>query len=70
MERYIAFNSANHVRRFFRVWHPPWPHSRTVLGEKSLLTENWQWFEKARLVGANFSPGFETVWMGRPNKVP
>ena len=70
MERYIAFNSANQVRRFFRVWHPPWPQrsAQAVLGEKSLLTSNWPWFNHARLVGANFSPGFDTVWMGRPHQ--
>jgi uncharacterized protein YqjF (DUF2071 family) len=72
MERYIAFNSAKGIRRFFRVWHPPWPQApaRAIVGEKSLLTNIWPWFEYARMVGANFSPGFETVWMGRPNKVP
>jgi uncharacterized protein len=71
MERYIAFNSANRVRRFFRVWHPPWPQrsAESVLGENSLLTGNWPWFNKAQLVGANFSRGFETVWMGRPCRV-
>lgn len=71
MERYVAFNSARGVRRYFRVWHPPWPQARTssVLGEKSLLTKNWPWFKEARLVGSNFSPGFEVVWMGRPHSV-
>jgi hypothetical protein len=72
MERYIAFNSANGRRRFFRVWHPPWPQrpAEIILGETSLLTKNWPWFKEARIVGSNFSPGFETVWMGRPNAVP
>ena len=72
MERYIAFNSANSVRRFFRVWHPPWPQAgaKTVIAEKSLLVNRWPWFEHARMVGANFSPGFDTVWMSRPYHVP
>jgi hypothetical protein len=71
MERYIAFNSANRVRRFFRVWHPPWPQRpvNVELGETSLVATNWPWFDEARMVGANFSPGFDTVWMGRPNTV-
>lgn len=72
MERYIAFNSANRIRRFFRVWHPPWPQraAKAVLAEQSLLTNIWPWFAGARLTGANYSPGFETVWMGRPHRVP
>lgn len=72
MERYIAFNSANGARRFFRVWHPPWPQSpaNVILGEKSLLLQNWEWFRDARTAGANFSPGFDAVWMGKPNKAP
>jgi hypothetical protein len=71
MERYIAFNSAKRIRRFFRVWHPPWPQrpTETAVGEKSLLIEHWPWFEEARIAGANYSPGFHEVWMGRPNKV-
>jgi uncharacterized protein YqjF (DUF2071 family) len=71
MERYIAFNSANRARRYFRVWHPPWPHktAEAALGEKSLLTKRWPWFDTARLTGANYSPGFDDVWMGRPKKV-
>jgi hypothetical protein len=71
MERYVAFNSANRIRRFFRVWHPPWPQqpAEAVVGEKSLLTKIWPWFKEARMAGANFSPGFDTVWMGRPRGV-
>ncbi|HXC35543.1 MAG TPA: DUF2071 domain-containing protein [Candidatus Acidoferrales bacterium] len=72
MERYVAFNAANGNRRFFRVWHPPWPQrpAEIVLGEKSLLTTNWPWFDGLRIIGANFSPGFDAVWMGRPHLVP
>lgn len=68
MERYTAFNSASGRKRFFRVWHPPWPQCATEvkLDEISLLTRNWSWFQHARLVSANFSPGFDQVWMGRP----
>jgi uncharacterized protein YqjF (DUF2071 family) len=72
MERYIAFNSAKGIRRFFRVWHPPWPQAaaEVALEENSLLIKNWNWFEDARMIGANLSPGFDEVWMGRPHKVP
>lgn len=71
MERYTAFNSAGGRKRFFRVWHPPWPQctAKVELEDKSLLLRNWSWFEEAELVGANFSPGFDEVWMGRPFKV-
>jgi uncharacterized protein len=71
MERYTAFNAANGVRRFFRVWHPPWPErqAEVIVNERSLLINNWQWFESGRLIGANFSPGFHTVWMSRPHQV-
>lgn len=71
MERYAAFNSAGGCRRFFRVWHPPWPQCATKVDveDKSLVTKNWPWFEEAELVGANFSPGFDEVWIGRPLEV-
>jgi uncharacterized protein len=70
MERYTAFNSARRRKRFFRVWHPLWPQSQTEveLRDVSLLTRNWPWFADAQLIGANFSPGFSEVWMGRPHR--
>jgi hypothetical protein len=71
MERYIAFNSAGGRKRFFRVWHPPWPQCpvSVKITDDTLLTQNWPWFKRAKLVGANFSPGFDQVWMGRPHRV-
>lgn len=71
MERYTAFNSTGNRRLFFRVWHPPWQQCpvNVELRNISLLTQNWHWFHDARLVGANFSPGFREVWMGRPHGI-
>lgn len=69
MERYTAFTAYHRHRRLFRVWHKPWTHTAvpvTVLDD-SLLRARWPWFAKARLVGANFSPGLRNVWMGRPH---
>lgn len=71
MERYTAFNAAQGRRRFFRVWHEPWPQAgvEVRLGDLSLLTETWPFFHDAQLVGANYSPGVRGVWMGRPHRV-
>jgi hypothetical protein len=71
MERYTAFNSAGWGRRFFRVWHPTWPQcvADVRLYDCSLLTRNWRCFNHARQIGANYSPGFDTVWMGWPHRV-
>jgi uncharacterized protein YqjF (DUF2071 family) len=69
MERYTAFNAAHGCRRFFRVWHEPWPQftAEARLDDWSLLTESWPFFHDARFVGANYSPGVRGVWMGRPH---
>jgi hypothetical protein len=71
MERYTAFNSAGGRKRFFRVWHPPWPNCavEAAIHEYSLLTRIWPWFSRMSLVGANFSPGLADVWMGRPHSI-
>jgi len=71
MDRYAAFNSAGGRRRFFRVWHPPWPQTpvAAVIKDLSLLVDNWSFFKGSRLVGANYSPGVKDVWMGRPHRV-
>ena len=70
MERYTAFNAATGRKKFFRVWHPPWPQCEVEIALKdiSLLTKHWPLFNDAKLVGANYSPGFDEVWMGRPHK--
>lgn len=67
LERYTAFNWRGKSRRFFRVWHPPWPQmpAQVLVKDDSLLAGTFPWFKNARLVGANYSPGFREVWMGR-----
>lgn len=71
MERYTAFTERKLRRRFFRIWHPPWPQVRIEIRitDASLLTCAWPWFTQAVLIGANYSPGVERVWMGRPHPV-
>jgi uncharacterized protein YqjF (DUF2071 family) len=71
LERYTAFTSCGTARRFFRVWHPPWPQvsAHVSIADDTLLKRTWSWFEKAKLVGANYSPGFRDVWMGRVHRV-
>jgi hypothetical protein len=71
LERYTAFTAHGSRRRFFRIWHPPWPQAPISINvmDLSLLTETWPWFRQARVVGANFSPGIEKVWMGRPQRL-
>jgi uncharacterized protein YqjF (DUF2071 family) len=83
LERYTAFNgkpapcqvkdSALTVpnsasKRFFRIWHPPWPQVPVEISslETSLLASVWPWFTEARLVDAHYSLGAPNVWMGRP----
>jgi uncharacterized protein YqjF (DUF2071 family) len=68
MERYTAFTANGIWRGKFRIWHPPWPQKAidVRIDESSLLEASWPWFRDARLIGANSSPGFREVWMGRP----
>lgn len=71
LERYTAFTERKSAKRFFRIWHLPWPQTAIdiSLADTSLLTQNWGWFKDARLIGANYSPGARGVWMGRPHRI-
>ena len=37
--------------------------------QDDLLRAAWPWFVDARVVGANYSPGFSEVWMGRAHRI-
>jgi uncharacterized protein YqjF (DUF2071 family) len=71
MERYTAFTECRGISRFFRVWHPPWPQvpAKVGLRDTSLLRARWPWMADREPIGANYSPGFNTVWMGRPHRL-
>jgi uncharacterized protein YqjF (DUF2071 family) len=70
MERYSAFTATRSMRRFFRIWHPPWPQIPidVELFHLSLLIDVWPRFKTARFIGANYSPGIRNVWMGGPQR--
>ena len=69
LERYTAFTEYRRRRRFFRVWHPPWPQSPVDLtvAADDLMAATGDWWLDARPVGATYSPGVN-VWMGRPHR--
>lgn len=71
MERYTALTEFHGLDRFFRIWHPPWPQvsADIHIENDSLLRASGPWFNDAYLVGANYSPGFHDVWMGRPQRM-
>jgi uncharacterized protein YqjF (DUF2071 family) len=71
MERYTAFNNLGGGRRFFRVWHEPWPQVpvQVELSDRSLIAGNWPFLGTAKIVGANHSPGVRGVWMGWPHRL-
>lgn len=68
MERYAAFTARSRDRRVFRVWHDPWPQApaEIEIEDDRLVASTGDWFRHSRLAGANYSPGFGEVWMGRP----
>jgi hypothetical protein len=69
-ERYTAFTRHGHARRFFRVWHEPWQQVsvEAKIIDDDLLATTGAWWESARLIGANYSPGVN-VWMGWPHRI-
>lgn len=71
MERYTAFTHRRGISRFFRVWHPPWRQINVEieLDDDSLLRPNWPWLADGSILGANYSPGYRDVWMGRPQSM-
>lgn len=68
LERYTAFTHWRGLRRFFRVWHEPWPVTPldATIRDTSLLEQTGGWISRARLVSAHYSPGVRDVWMGHP----
>jgi uncharacterized protein len=70
LERYSAFTCGGGVRRFFDIWHEPWQQCPVeVAVEDGLLRQSGRWFESARRLGANYSPGARDIWMGLPGKL-
>jgi hypothetical protein len=71
LERYTAYAGQRRRLMRFRVWHEPWPQTRAEVAveDATLLPESGGWIDHARLVAANYSPGVNDVWIGRPQSV-
>ncbi len=71
LERYAAFTCCRNKRRLFRIWHPPWPQRpvEVAVRKEGLLATTGEWINRARLIGASYSPGVSDVWMGRPERI-
>ncbi len=69
LERYTAYTGESGKRRCFRIWHEPWQQQETAIQviDDDLLQLAGSWHSHLKLVGANYSPGVEGVWMGRPH---
>ncbi len=69
LERYTAFTHWAGLRRYFRVWHPPWPVTplAATVHDASLLDETGVWHHHAHLVSAHHSHGIHNVGMGFPH---
>lgn len=71
MERNTGFFCRGDDLRVFRAWHPAWSQTpiAVTIEDDSLLTTAFPWFKEARLAAANFSPGFQRVWLGRAHRI-
>jgi uncharacterized protein YqjF (DUF2071 family) len=71
MERYTGFFCRGNQRCVFRAWHPPWLQVPIAaeIRDRSLIERTFPWFGGANLIGANFAPGFEAVWLGRAHRI-
>jgi uncharacterized protein YqjF (DUF2071 family) len=67
LERYTGFFAHRNRTKIFRAWHPAWPQTSADVNveEDNLLAAKFRWFKEAKLIGANFAPGFRRVSLGR-----
>ncbi|NOY01041.1 MAG: hypothetical protein GXP30_15130 [Verrucomicrobia bacterium] len=78
LQKWVPYSLDLHEGRafvsLFRVWHEPWQQVEVAvqIDENTLLARapgGNEWAREARLVGANYTPGAQNVWMGRPHFV-
>ncbi|HEY2589485.1 MAG TPA: DUF2071 domain-containing protein [Tepidisphaeraceae bacterium] len=71
LERYVAFTRCRGRDACFRVDHDPWPQRRALVcvREHRLLSQTGLPWDRARLVGGNFSEGVQCVGLGPPMRI-
>ena len=71
LESYTGFFCRGSERYVFRAWHPPWLQAPVdvTIQERGLPDTVFPWFKEAKLMGANYAPGFEKVWLGKAHRL-
>ena len=72
LERFSGYFWHRGAGRFFRAWHPAWLQAliETEIEDDSLIIHTFPWFAGARFIEAHYAPGFDEVWIGRPQRSP
>ncbi|GHC10443.1 DUF2071 domain-containing protein [Cerasicoccus arenae] len=71
LERYNAYTRRLGQALRFRVEHPPWRMHRARLQywHDAMLHADQPFWPNARYIGAHFTPGFDDVAMGAPQRI-
>ncbi len=71
LQRYTGYFNRSRKASVFRAWHPSWQQIpiEVTFTDISLVTSKFPWFSEARLVGANYAPGFKGVWLGEAHRL-
>ena len=71
LERSTGYYGYRGAGRVFRAWHPAWLQTTVTvrINEDELIAERFPWFGEARFLEANYAPGFDEVWIGRPHSL-
>jgi uncharacterized protein len=69
LERYTGYFWRRGAGRVFRAWHPAWLQKAMTaqIDADDLIVDRFPWFREARFLEANYAPGFDEVWIGRPH---
>ena len=72
LERFSGYFWHRGAGRVFRAWHPVWLQAplEIEIEDDSLAVRAFPWFAEARFIEAQYAPGFDDVWIGRPHRLP
>ncbi len=72
LERFSGYFWHRGAGCVFRAWHDGWLQApiEMEIEDDSLAVHAFPWLAQARFVEAQYAPGFDDVWIGRPHRLP